>query len=281
MAAGLKLLPMLAASAAASGCASLDLAPGPAGASQRLALGSTQAAPPSGLVRFCASQLDLCGLVEERPSLAKSAHAPDRAGASADEALTLVLTPALWRTLSIVNADVNWLITPGRDEDIYGSREVWALPISQPLAGARRRGDCEDYVLEKRARLIDEGVPQAALQIAVAIAPELGRHTVLIVATDRGDLVLDNRISDIVGVGDTPYEWVSRQEGPNLLNWVALEARARASGPTLMAQQTPSQAARTGAGARIVANLGVDLGLDSDGQRRALMRAAENSGFAD
>jgi predicted transglutaminase-like cysteine proteinase len=232
------------------------------------------------LVRFCANQADLCGLEAGRPSLAKSANAAD---AAADEVSTLTLTPALWRTLSIVNADVNWAITPGRDEDIYGAREVWALPISQPIARARQRGDCEDYVLEKRARLLAEGLAPAAMQIAVAVLPELGRHTVLIVRTDRGDLVLDNRIGDIVGVGDTPYQWVSRQEGPSLLNWVALEARARPS-PALMAQRA-SEPNHFSAGARMGARAEPSLSASAPTEaglpRLALLSAGESFGFGD
>lgn len=238
---GVKFLPVLAAGAALSGCASLGLGEAPAPqAGPSLGRAHVRAAPPSGLVRFCASQIDLCGLQPPRGDLAKSSEGAR--GRTQDA--PLVLTPALWRTLTIVNADINWMITPARDEDLYGVREMWAMPISQAGRGGRRRGDCEDYVLEKRARLIAAGFDPAALQIAVAFAPQLGRHTVLIVRTDRGDLVLDNRYDDVVGVDEAPYQWLARQDGPDLLNWVALEGVGYERAPLQSAQAPAASTSR-------------------------------------
>lgn len=254
MSAGLKTCLALVASGLASGCATLgsglalEAAPVQAG---RFGPATERAAPPSGLVRFCAARLDLCDLMAET-----QAATTDSDG----RVETVQLTPALWRAMQAVNADVNWQIAPESDEAIYGVREVWAMPISEGAARARRRGDCEDYVLEKRARLLAWGVPAAALQITIGQAPEVGRHTVLIVRTDRGDFVLDNRTAEIVGVDQAPYQWLTRQAGAGLLNWAAIPGDAYEPAPVMTAYAASQAPART-YGARGGPAMGDDIRL--------------------
>jgi predicted transglutaminase-like cysteine proteinase len=92
--------------------------------------------------------------------------------------------------------------------------EFWTYPDT----GA---GDCEDYALEKRRALIELGWPPRALRFGVATSPETGRHAVLVVRTDKGDLVLDNLNPYIVSWGSTRYEWVSLQSGEDPMVWHA------------------------------------------------------------
>ena len=106
------------------------------------------------------------------------------------------LTEALMSTLGAVNVRVNRAIRP-RDE----STDVWSIGVTS--------GDCEDYVLAKRAMLIGMGVPASALRIAIANTRQGIGHAVLIVRTDRGDLVLDNMTSQILPSDGTSLRWVA------------------------------------------------------------------------
>jgi predicted transglutaminase-like cysteine proteinase len=135
------------------------------------------------------------------------------------------LTEARWQQLTAVNRQVNHAIVPTADMSQYGVSEYWAMPISEGgLArdvGSAPRGDCEDYALEKRARLISLGWRNDALVLAVAHASGAGMHAVLVVQTDHGDFVLDN-------LGDEPqrpdarnYHWVSRQADGAMTDWAS------------------------------------------------------------
>jgi len=53
-------------------------------------------------------------------------------------------------------------------------------------------------VVTKRSQLIDKGWPATALLIAMARVPSGEMHAVLVVVTDKGELVLDNLRSEIV-----------------------------------------------------------------------------------
>lgn len=90
-----------------------------------------------------------------------------------DEAMTL---------LKRVNLSVNNAIRPKNDNR---GKDVWTLNASS--------GDCEDYVVTKRSRLIKMGLPAGALRIAYAKTRAGEGHAVLIVRTSTGDYVLDNR----------------------------------------------------------------------------------------
>jgi len=77
-------------------------------------------------------------------------------------------------------------------------------------------------VLAKRRMLIERGWPASALLITVVRDEEGLGHAVLTVATDRGDLVLDNKTSEIRNWRDTPYLFQKRQSRANPLSWVSL-----------------------------------------------------------
>ena len=92
-------------------------------------------------------------------------------------------------TLEQVNKNVNHQIRPMTDWQHYGKDDVWR---DSPLDNY---GDCEDYALTKRSRLLALGVPMDAMSIAIVDSP-LGMHAVLEVKVDLGDravtYVLDN-----------------------------------------------------------------------------------------
>ncbi|MCD7059351.1 transglutaminase-like cysteine peptidase [Pelagibacterium xiamenense] len=107
----------------------------------------------------------------------------------------IALTDALWAELQHVNASVNRAIRPRADSD-----DVWALGVSS--------GDCEDYVLAKRAMLIQAGVPASALRIGVGTYRGQA-HAVLVVRTGQGDLVLDNMDGTIRQWNQTEINWIA------------------------------------------------------------------------
>ncbi len=91
-----------------------------------------------------------------------------------------------------VNSTVNSLIAP-KDEP----KERWQINVSS--------GDCEDYALTKRSQLIKRGIASGALRMAVVFTENRELHAVLVVRTDKGDFVLDNRRNDIRRKSDAGY----------------------------------------------------------------------------
>jgi predicted transglutaminase-like cysteine proteinase len=105
-------------------------------------------------------------------------------------------TASLQLTLQTVNSKVNRAIQPRRDV-----RDVWSA--------STRRGDCDDYVMTKRRRLMQAGLPASALRVAIVRTRRGEGHSILIVNTSAGELVLDNLRSGIVRSSETGYRFVS------------------------------------------------------------------------
>lgn len=133
------------------------------------------------------------------------------------------MTPALWSLLSRVNGDVNGAIQRMSDLSVYGLDDYWNTPLEDGI----RRGDCEDYVLEKQRALIAAGVPRQALNIAVVTTRWGEGHAVLLVATSEGEYVLDNLSPWIVTWREAPYRWDRRQVNGEAFNWVMIADPAR------------------------------------------------------
>lgn len=122
-------------------------------------------------------------------------------GSSAVKASQSVL-----KHLDRVNRAVNRSIKPRSD----GAADRWTTGASS--------GDCEDYVLAKRQRLVADGFAPSALRIAYVNAPSGEGHAVLIVRTDKGDYVLDNLAQSVRKVGATGYQ-VRTMSGADPLVW--------------------------------------------------------------
>jgi predicted transglutaminase-like cysteine proteinase len=154
--------------------------------------------PPIGWVEFCdnpAHRAD-CDVPQLRPSVAK-------------------LDEARWQRMLAINANVNQKVVAITDLDQWGVAERWSYPTTG-------KGDCEDYVLEKRRQLIQAGFPRQSLLITVVRDKKGEGHAVLLVKTDRGDFILDNAEAKVLIWFDTGYRFVKRQseESPN--TWVSL-----------------------------------------------------------
>lgn len=120
-----------------------------------------------------------------------------------------------WQTIRAVNDAVNNEILPMTDKELFGKDEHWAYPD-----GA---GDCEDYVLLKRRKLIENGFSPADLLITVVRKPDGEGHAVLTVRTTEGDFVLDNLERDVLLWTETPYRYLKRQASFNPGRWVSIE----------------------------------------------------------
>ncbi|GJE56057.1 MULTISPECIES: transglutaminase-like cysteine peptidase [Methylobacterium] len=142
------------------------------------------------------------------------ARMPGECSIDPSEPTQITLTPAVWRLLAAVNRRVNQKIRPVTDMEHWGVVDRWDYPDDG-------FGDCEDIQLLKRRILVERRLPRRALRMTVVI-DEIGEgHAVLMVRTDRGDLILDNKTSAVLPWQRTGYSFVKR-EGQDGQAWVSL-----------------------------------------------------------
>lgn len=146
---------------------------------------------PFSFARFCA---DYSGQCEAR-------------GASGP----VKLTPQRRDELRRINTAVNRAIRYEEDEP---GDDVWKIGVTA--------GDCEDYVLAKRQKLLAAGWPSSALRIAIATTPSGIGHAVLVITTEDQDLVLDNRTNTIKPWHTVNLNWLKIQNPDNPKKWLAL-----------------------------------------------------------
>ncbi len=181
----------------------LAMLTGPAAAFSSVDLSNPAFAPttgptsiPIGAAEFCKTHRDDCGpsptFVDVEP-----------------------LTEANWRQLVTINDAINTSVVPVTDSDLYRVTELWTYP-----AGS---GDCEDFALEKRRQLIAKGWSPSALLMTVVRQQNGEGHAVLMVRTDRGDLVLDNQVGQILVWKDTSYQFIKRQSQTDSRKWVGID----------------------------------------------------------
>ncbi len=142
---------------------------------------------------------------------------PDECEVDTTEPTSITLTSRLWQTIVSVNRRVNTTLTPMTDQAHWGTPDSWDLPTD----GA---GDCEDYQLLKRKLLAEAGLPRRAMRMTVVIDEKREGHAVLMVRTDRGDFILDNKTSAVLPWDQTGYVFVKR-ESQDSVSWVSLGGR--------------------------------------------------------
>lgn len=155
----------------------------------------TDSAPP-GFISFCMRFVDQCAT-------------------SQNNSPAVHLDLGTQAMLDTVNRSVNRAIWPESDERHYGVAEYWDIPKDG-------YGNCHDYALTKRKELIDAGLPERALRVAIVVTPRENRHAVLTVTTDRGDLVLDNLNDSVKPWTAVDYQWLQRQDSEGGFGWVNL-----------------------------------------------------------
>ena len=118
---------------------------------------------------------------------------------------TLEWSAAIQSDLERVNSDVNREIEFVSDWEFNGLVDVWDYPFAC-------KGDCEDFALEKRRRLIEAGFPSASLTMAIAFHEvQFFPHAVLLVETDKGTFLLDNLYDAVLCWDAVPYIFTHRE----------------------------------------------------------------------
>jgi predicted transglutaminase-like cysteine proteinase len=136
-----------------------------------------------------------------------------------DDDRRIVMTRDVKSTLNRINRGVNRRVISVSDQTAYGELDYWGLPISR---NARRWGDCEDYVMEKRHQLLADGYPMAQLSIALVRTRWGDTHAVLLVETNEGTLALDSFSNWITPWWKLDYTWIMRQSPEDPSRWVTV-----------------------------------------------------------
>lgn len=131
------------------------------------------ARPPLGMQIFCVNHASSC---------------------KADSRSSVEMSDRLMGMLSQVNSSVNRSM---RYRAESGPIDTWKIGGSS--------GDCEDYALTKRSRLISKGVPAGALRIATTYTRRGEPHAILVVKTSKGDFVLDNLAAEVKSRSSAGY----------------------------------------------------------------------------
>jgi len=126
------------------------------------------------------------------------------------------LPPARMDVLRSVNQAVNRAIKPAADKTAFGRREFWTAKA--------RSGDCEDFALAKRARLMRKGFKSSQLLLTMG---HNGReaHTVLVVRTRDGDYVLDNLYDDVQPVQSARMSFLKIQSPDHGGRWLRVTGK--------------------------------------------------------
>jgi predicted transglutaminase-like cysteine proteinase len=156
-------------------------------------------------------------LVEGLPSLAPFQHVrfclhyPNDCKSNPTENERIELTEETSALLDRVNRRVNGAIAPVHKSYDRELQEAWTI--------ASYAGDCNDFAVTKRHELLLKGLPAKALRLAVVKTKSGEGHLVLLVATTRDDLVLDNLTEAVVPWHSTDYRWVKIQSAKDARAW--------------------------------------------------------------
>ncbi|MEG9455187.1 transglutaminase-like cysteine peptidase [Methylobacterium ajmalii] len=143
-----------------------------------------------------------------------------------NEPAQVTLTPRLWQTVTTINRQVNTSLRAVTDQEHWGVPDRWDLAEDGS-------GDCEDFQLLKRKLLAQAGLPRRAMRMTVVIDEKGEGHAVLMLRTDRGDFVLDNKTSAVLPWHRTGYTYIKR-ESQDATAWVSLGG---ATAPTVTANR--------------------------------------------
>lgn len=124
------------------------------------------------------------------------------------------MTSKMWSKLKNVNVQVNRAIKPATDMQTHGVEEHWEIP--------RSRGDCEDYSMLKRSKLLRAGFKPSQLSLAKVRLRSGEAHIVLVARTSEGDFALDNLTNSVRLVSKTGLRFLSMQSATNASRWVSV-----------------------------------------------------------
>jgi len=132
------------------------------------------------------------------------------------EITTVDLTAETLETIHRVNRDVNASIMPVGKSTAIADGGWTVSPAS---------GDCNDYAVTKRHELMRRGFPAKAVRLAVVKTTSGIGHLVLVVSTNKGDLVLDNLSETIQPWQFTKYQWLKIQSASDARYWFEIKPR--------------------------------------------------------
>lgn len=136
-------------------------------------------------------------------------------GLGTDRRGVVILTDAALGQIASTNLSVNRGMRSRSDSGQHGVEDRWTV--------GGRVGDCEDFALTKKKQLMAAGWPSSALLVALARTPRTRQeHAVLVVRTDRGDLVLDNLTDRIRSWNRTGLQWTKVQSPSDTWVWHTL-----------------------------------------------------------
>lgn len=161
-------------------------------------------------------------ITEASPTLSPFQHVrfclryPADCKSDSTETTTVELTAETLDTMQRVNRDVNLSIMPVAKSDAIADGGWTISPVS---------GDCNDYAVTKRHELLQKGLPAKALRLAVVKTSSGIGHLVLVVSTNKGNLVLDNLSETIVPWQVTRYQWLKIQSSADARFWFEIKPR--------------------------------------------------------
>jgi predicted transglutaminase-like cysteine proteinase len=168
-------------------------------------------------------------IVDASPTLAPFQHVrfclryPSDCKSDPSESERIELGAETSELLKRVNRSVNMSITPTLKS--YGSNlgDGWTI--------APETGDCNDYAVTKRHQLLESGLPSKALRLSVVKTAAGIGHLVLVVATTKGDVVMDNLTEVIRPWQSTDYHWLKIQSAADSRFWY--EVKVPPAGPPM------------------------------------------------
>ena len=124
------------------------------------------------------------------------------------------LTAERRQELVRINAEVNRsIVSTNMNEPV--AEEQWLI--------SPKAGDCNDYAVTKRHKLIARGWPARVLLLAEVVTTWGEHHLVLVARTSQGDLVADNLNANIRNWTKTPYEWLRVESPANPMFWASIK----------------------------------------------------------
>lgn len=114
-----------------------------------------------------------------------------------------------------LNRQINRQVSSISDQSQYSTAEHWSLPTA-------RGGDCEDFALIKKKRLIEAGIDPQMLLVSTALDQNRNAHAVLVMRTSQGDFILDNLRDEVLHWRQTGYTFLRMQDPSNPSRWTAV-----------------------------------------------------------
>ena len=129
------------------------------------------------------------------------------------------MTQSRWAKVREINTAVNRQISPVLDINSRGVSEYWEIPTTQ--------GDCEDFSLLKRSRMISAGFMPSQLPLTKVRLPNGQAHIILVLRSEEGDFVLDNLSNRVHPITNVNFRFLSMQSASNANSWLTISGNTQ------------------------------------------------------